>query len=89
MIDSSQLQGGIICAAAALLGLIFLGGLLSGAYWAVAIPVALLLAFVLGLAFWVGWTIATVRVEPEEVDEGGGESGGGSEAGDAGRDGRG
>jgi hypothetical protein len=31
----------------------------------VAIPVALLLAFVLGLTFWVGYTLATVSVEPE------------------------
>ena len=27
--------------------------------------VAILLAFVLGLTFWVGWTIATVEVEAE------------------------
>jgi hypothetical protein len=27
--------------------------------------VGILLAFVLGLTFWVGWTIATVEVEPE------------------------
>jgi len=49
---------------------VFLGGLLRGEWWAVAIPVGLLLAFVLGLTFWVGWTIATIRVEPEpEVEE--------------------
>ena len=40
-------------------------GLLSGAWWAVAMPVALLIAFVLGLTFWVGYTLATVAVEPE------------------------
>jgi hypothetical protein len=27
--------------------------------------VAVIVCFVMGLAFWVGWTIATVRVEPE------------------------
>ncbi len=65
MTDSSRTQGALICAASALLGLVFLGGLLRGAWWSVAIPVGLLLAFVLGLTFWVGWTIATIQVEPE------------------------
>jgi hypothetical protein len=32
--------------------------------------VAVLTFFGLGLAFWVGWTIATIQVEPEpEVPE--------------------
>ena len=62
-----------------MVGLIFLGGLLSGSWWAVALPVGILLAFVLGLTFWVGWTIATIQVEPEpeappEADAEGGES---------------
>ncbi len=65
MTDSSRVQGGLICVGAAFLGVVFLLGLIRGAWWAVAIPVGLLLAFVLGLTFWVGWTIATVQVEPE------------------------
>ena len=65
MKDSSRNQGLAICAAALGLGLVFGIGLLSGAWWAVAIPVAALLAFVLGLTFWVGYTLATVAVEPE------------------------
>ena len=65
MKDSSRNQGLAICAAAIGLGLIFGLGLLAGAWWAVAIPVAVLLAFVLGLIFWVGFTLATVAVEPE------------------------
>ncbi|MDJ0786501.1 MAG: hypothetical protein QNK05_06805 [Myxococcota bacterium] len=65
MNDSSRTQGLLICGAAVLLGLVFLSGLLNGAWWAVAIPVGILLAFVLGLTFWVGWTIATVQIEPE------------------------
>jgi hypothetical protein len=65
MTDSSRVQGGLICIGAAVVGVIFLLGLLSGAWWAVAIPVGILLAFVLGLTFWVGWTIATVAVEAE------------------------
>jgi CHASE2 domain-containing sensor protein len=65
MKDSSRNQGLGICAVALGLGLVFGLGLLSGAWWAVAIPVAILLAFVLGLTFWVGYTLATVAVEPE------------------------
>ena len=65
MTDSSRTQGAVICGATVVLGLVFLNGLLNGAWWAVAIPVGILLAFVLGLAFWVGWTIATIQVEPE------------------------
>jgi len=65
MTDSSRAQGAMICVAVVVLGLLFLGGILSGSYWALAIPVAAAVFFVLGLAFWVGWTIATIRVEPE------------------------
>jgi hypothetical protein len=65
MTESSRTQGLLICAGAALTGVLFLIGLLSKSWWAVAIPVGVLLAFVLGLTFWVGFTIATVQVEPE------------------------
>ena len=65
MKDSSRNQGLAICGAALFLGLVFGIGLLSHAWWAVAIPVAALLAFVLGLTFWVGYTLATVSIEPE------------------------
>ncbi|MDH3684657.1 MAG: hypothetical protein OEP95_00445 [Myxococcales bacterium] len=65
MNDSARTQGVLICIGAVALGLLFGIGLLSGAWWAVAIPVAVLLTFVLGLTFWVGWTIATVQIEPE------------------------
>jgi hypothetical protein len=69
MTDSSRTQGALICAGSALLALVFAIGLLRGAWWSVAIPVGIGLAFVLGLAFWVGWTIATIQVEPEPDPE--------------------
>jgi hypothetical protein len=65
MTDDSRAQGGLICVAVVILGALFLAGLLAESYWAIALPVAAVVALVLGLAFWVGWTIATVRVEPE------------------------
>lgn len=71
MTDSSRVQGGLLCAGVVIVGFVFLIGILSGSYWALAIPVAALVFFVLGLTFWVGWTIATIRVEPEVVEPAG------------------
>jgi threonine/homoserine efflux transporter RhtA len=68
MTDSSRTQGGLICVGVVIVGAWFLLGLLQGSYWALAIPVAVLVLFVLGLTFWVGYTIATIQVEP--FDEG-------------------
>jgi hypothetical protein len=65
MHDSSRAQGGLICLAAVAAGALFLLGLGRHSYWALAIPVAVAVFFALGLTFWVGWTIATIRVEPE------------------------
>lgn len=69
MNDSSRTQGGLICVAVVILGAWFLLGLLSGSYWALAIPVAVLVFFALGLTFWVGYTIATIQVDPFEGGE--------------------
>ena len=81
MNDSSRTQGGLICVGVAILGAWFLLGLLQESYWAIAIPVAVLVFFGLGLTFWVGYTIATIQVEPfdeEEPTEGNPASGDGS-----------
>ena len=81
MNDSSRTQGGLICVGVAILGAWFLLGLLQQSYWAIAIPVAVLVFFGLGLTFWVGYTIATIQVEPfddEESAEGEPASGDGS-----------
>ena len=69
MNDSSRTQGGLICVAVVILGAWFLLGLLSESYWALAIPVAILVFFALGLTFWVGYTIATIQVEPFDQGE--------------------
>jgi len=70
MTDSSRTQGRLICLAAGALGLLFLLGVLNGSYLALAVPVAVGVFFVLGLAFWVGWTIATVQVDPDPAPDG-------------------
>ena len=64
MNDSSRTQGGLICVGVVIVGAVFLLGLLQQSYWAIALPVAILVFFVLGLTFWVGYTIATIQVEP-------------------------
>ena len=69
MNDASSTQGWAICIAAGVLALLFVLGVLGGSYIAIAIPVAILTLFVLGLAGWVGYTIATVQVEPVVQDE--------------------
>ena len=65
MSDSSRTQGGLICVAVVILAALFVLGLLQQSYWALAVPVLFAVSFVLGLVFWVGYTIATIRVEPE------------------------
>ena len=65
MNDSSRTQGGLICIGVVIVGAWFLLGLLQQSYWALAIPVAILVFFLLGLVFWVGYTIATIQIEPE------------------------
>ena len=70
MNNSSRAQGWAICTAVVVLGLWFLLGLLGGSYLALAIPVALVVFFALGLTFWIGYTIATIRVEPtDDLDD--------------------
>jgi len=69
MNDSSRTQGGLICVGVAIAGAWFLLGLLQESYWALAIPVAIGVFFVLGLSFWVGYTIATIQVEPFDESE--------------------
>ena len=69
MNDASRSQGWAICAAAGLATLVFVTGLLSGSYWALAIPVAIVTLFALSLVAWVGFTIATIQVEADASPE--------------------
>ena len=70
MNDSSRTQGGLICIGVVIVGAWFLLAVLQESYWALAIPVSIIVFFVLGLTFWIGYTIATIRVEPaDDFDE--------------------
>lgn len=69
MNDASRTQGWAICIGSALLAFLFIVGILNGSYWAIALPVAVLTLFALSLAGWVGYTIATIQVDPDPAPE--------------------
>jgi hypothetical protein len=69
MNETSRSQGWAICGGAGLAALLFLVGILNGSYWAIAIPVAIVTFFALGLVAWVGYTIATIRVDADAGPE--------------------
>ena len=69
MNDTSRSQGWAICIGSGVVALLFVIGVLNGSYLALAIPVAVLTLFALGLMAWVGFTIATIQVGAEPVPE--------------------
>ena len=69
MNETSRNQGRAIAAAAAAAALLFVIGILNGSYLALAIPVAIVTLFALGLVAWVGYTIATIQVEADASPE--------------------
>jgi hypothetical protein len=82
--DRSRALGGVVCLAAIAAAALFLYGIAVESYWALALPVAALTLFVLGLVTWIGWTILTVRVEAEgePLTPGGGPGGAATPAAD-------
>lgn len=64
--ETSRILGGMVCLAAVLALFLFLYGLSVQSYWALAVPVAAVLLFVLALVFWIGWTIMTVQVSASD-----------------------
>ena len=60
--EHSRILGGVVCLASASGAALFLYGISVGSYWALALPVGAVTLFVLGLVFWIGWTIATIQV---------------------------
>ncbi len=61
---NSRVQGLLICIGTVVAAILFLIGVFMKSYWALAIPVAIGFLWLLGLAFWIGWTLLTIRVEP-------------------------
>ena len=74
--DRTRLTGSILMALAALQIVLFVLGVLRRSYAALAIPVTLLVGVITVLAFWVGWTLASMEddlagleFEAEPLDE--------------------
>ena len=63
--EKSRILGGLLCLGAIAAAALFLHGVLQQSYWALALPVAAITLYGLGLASWIGWTIATSHVQAE------------------------
>jgi len=61
--EQSRVLGGLVVVGAVLILALFLAGIASKSYWAIAIPVGVAFTFVIGLVIWIGWTIATVPTD--------------------------
>jgi len=69
--DRTRMYGGLICIGTVVLGLLFIIGIFAGGnagYVAMAIPVTLFTLTILGLIFWIGFTIWSIKVEPPQDD---------------------
>ena len=62
--DRGKVAGLLLCLLAVGLTALFLWGIGTRAYWAIAVPVALLVVVTMTLLFWVGWTFLSTDVEP-------------------------
>lgn len=65
----SRRTGVLVCVLSLAGAAAFAWGIHLRSFWALAIPVGLGVFWVLGLAFWVGYTINTVRGIPPEADQ--------------------
>ncbi len=61
----SRIQGLILCLGTFLAAILFLIGVFARNWWALAIPVAIGFIWLLGLGFWIGWTLLTIQVTPQ------------------------
>ena len=62
----SRVQGMLLCLATLTAAILLVVGILLKSYWALAIPVVAGSLWLLGLGFWIGWTLITIKVEPHE-----------------------
>ncbi len=67
--DRNRLYGLLISIGSALVAILFIIGVFKGSYIALAIPVVIFTLGILGLCFWIGWTIFSIKVEPPQPEE--------------------
>ncbi|HUT53862.1 MAG TPA: hypothetical protein VM658_10770 [bacterium] len=64
--DRTRIYGGLICIAVLICGLLFMIGVFKGSYIALAMPVTVITLTLLGLVFWIGYTIWSIKIEPPD-----------------------
>lgn len=67
--DRTRTYGGLICLGVLFFGLWFVIGVFKGSYTALAIPVTVITLTFLGLIFWIGYTIWSIKVEPPKDED--------------------
>lgn len=65
-IERSRQLGRLLMAASGVGLAFFLAGVVRRSYLVLAVPVAILAGAAAGLTFWVGYTMATTRWEPDD-----------------------
>jgi ribose/xylose/arabinose/galactoside ABC-type transport system permease subunit len=69
----SRVVGVLICLGSVIAGAAFIAGIVlqsDKVVWAIMVPVALAVAVVLLLGFWIGWIMAVTKIEaPPETSE--------------------
>ena len=68
MQDKSRAYGLLICIGTVVAAIFFIWGIMNQSYWAVAIPVIIGFLTLLGLAFWIGWTIVTIKSDVPSLE---------------------
>jgi len=66
--DSSRFWGAVLCLVIGAVAVVFLWGVFAKCYWALAIPVMIGVLGILGLGFWIGWTILTIKTTPPSLE---------------------
>jgi len=68
-IERSQQLGRLLMGASGLGLAFFLVGIVRRSYIVLAVPVAIIAGAAAGLTFWVGYTMATTRWEPDDFED--------------------
>jgi arginine exporter protein ArgO len=67
--ERTRIYGGLICLGVLAFGLLFMIGVFTGSYLALAVPVTIITLTLLGLIFWIGYTIWSIKVEPPSEEK--------------------
>ena len=67
--DRSRFYGFLICICIVIATTLFLVGLAHKSYWALALPVTAFTLGLLGLGFWIGWTIVMLKTKAPPDDK--------------------